>query len=98
MRQKLRRSDTLHRHDLSLNALANRTRPILRGWVQYYGRFHSSVLMTALRVVDDALVRWAQQKYKRFRYAKGKAWGWLKRVKSREPNLFAHWVLEGMVG
>jgi RNA-directed DNA polymerase len=98
MRQKLRRSDTLHRHDLSLNELANRTRPILRGWVQYYGRFHSSVLMTALRVVDDALVRWAQQKYKRFRYAKGQAWGWLKRVKSREPNLFAHWVLEAMVG
>jgi RNA-directed DNA polymerase len=54
--------------------------------------------MTALRVVDDALVRWAQQKYKRFRYAKGRAWGWLKRVKSREPHLFAHWVLEAMVG
>ena len=94
MRQKLRRSDTLHRHDLSLNELAQRTRPILRGWVQYYGRFHPTVLKTALRVVDDALVRWAQQKYKRFQRSKVRAWEWLKRIKFRQPTLFAHWVLE----
>ena len=98
MRQEMRRSDTLHRHDLSLDELAYRTRPILRGWVQYYWRFHSSVLKTALRAVDEALVRWARQKYKRFRYAKRQAWEWLRRIKSRQPNLFAHWVLEATVG
>ncbi|WP_208647664.1 group II intron maturase-specific domain-containing protein [Cupriavidus lacunae] len=45
--------------------MAERIRPTLRGWLQYYGRFHRSALIYALRTVDIALVHWAQRKYKR---------------------------------
>src|SRR6266702_8650468 len=35
---------TRGRYDLDLNDLADQTRPILQGWMQYYGRFTRSAL------------------------------------------------------
>lgn len=98
MRQRMRRWRLHHRNDLALEEVARWTRPILMGWVRYYGRFHASVLRGALRTLDDFLVRWAQRKYKRLRAHKRRAWQWLWRVHSRQPELFAHWALVSTVG
>jgi group II intron reverse transcriptase/maturase len=93
MRQEMRRRSVLHRYDLSLNELADRTRPTLLGWIQYSGRFYWSALVQVLRSVDAALVRWAQRKYKHLHGRKVRAAAWLKDVKSRQPRLFAHWAM-----
>ena len=98
MRQEMRRKGLLRRYDLDLNDLADQTRPILRGWMQYYGRFTRSALAKALRAVDAALVHWAQRKYKSLQRRKARAWAWLAGVKSRQPGLFAHWGIEATVG
>lgn len=98
MRQEMRRSGLLRRYDLDLNELADRTRPTLLGWIQYYGRFYRSELGQVLLAVDSALVRWAQRKYKNLRGHKERAAAWLKDVKSRQPRLFAHWAMEATVG
>ncbi|WP_204356233.1 group II intron reverse transcriptase/maturase [Burkholderia sp. JP2-270] len=98
MRQQLRRRSALHRHDLSLSELADRTRPTLLGWIQYYGRFYRSALGQVLLAVDAALVRWAQRKYKHLRGRKVRAAAWLRDIKSRQPSLFAHWAVETTVG
>jgi group II intron reverse transcriptase/maturase len=98
MRQQIRRSGLLRRYDLSLYDLAGRIRPTLLGWIQYYGRFHRSVLRYALRTINVALMRWAQRKYKRLHKSEAQAWSWLKGVKSRLPSLFAHWSMETTVG
>nr|WP_232232427.1 group II intron maturase-specific domain-containing protein [Cupriavidus sp. amp6] len=76
---------------------ANRrgTYPVLRGWIQYYGRFHRSVLINVLRAIDYALVHWAQRKYKTLHGRKARAWAWLNGVRARQPGLFPHWSLEG---
>ncbi|MFC4523823.1 reverse transcriptase domain-containing protein [Cupriavidus pinatubonensis] len=98
MRQEMRRRSVLHRYDLSLTELADRTRPTLRGWIQYYGRFYRSALAQVLLAVDAALVRWAQRKYKPLRGRKRRAAAWLRDIKSRQPGLFAHWAVETTVG
>jgi group II intron reverse transcriptase/maturase len=98
MRQELRRRSVLHRYDLSLTELADRTRPTLLGWIHYYGRFYRSALGRVLLVLDAALVRWAQRKYKHLRGRKRRAAAWLRDVKSRQPGLFAHWTVETSVG
>ena len=67
--------------------------PIVRGWVNYYGRFNPAALHQALRMVDELLVRWARRKYKRFKKRPMGAWDWLKRLKSRQPTLLPHWRL-----
>lgn len=92
MRQTMRRRGWLRRYDLELTALAELTRPILLGWIRYYGRFNRSALKQALRTVDESLVRWAQRKYKHLRGRRERAWHWLAGVKTRQPMLFSHWA------
>jgi len=98
LRHRIRRWRLHRRNDLALEDLAQWTRPVLAGWVRYYGRFHPSVLCGALRTLDQFLVRWVQRKYRRLRGHYLQAWGWLRRVKARKPRLFAHWISEVAVG
>ncbi len=98
MRMKIRRWKLHHHNDLALVEVARWAQPIIRGWVQYYGRFRPSALRGALRTIDHFLVRWAQRKYKRLRGHKMQAWEWLRRVQTRWPTLFPHWGLELAVG
>jgi group II intron reverse transcriptase/maturase len=98
LRHRIRRWKLHLRNDLALAQLAQWTRPVLLGWVRYYGRFYPSALHRALRTVDRFLVRWAQRKYKRLRGHEMRAWDWLNGVRARQPTLFAHWSLAATVG
>ena len=98
MRETVRRWKLHHRGDLDLEKIAQWVRPTLLGWVQYYGRFYRSALSAALRTLDAFIVRWAQRKYKRLKGRTKRAWDWLRGIQSRQPNLFAHWLRESLVG
>ena len=98
MRLTMRRWRLQRRTDLALDEIAQRIRPELRGWVEYYGRFYPSELRGALHTLDHFLVRWAQRKYKRLRGHTKRAWGWLNRIRECQPNLFPHWVPVSAVG
>lgn len=98
MRMKVRRWKLHHHNDLELAEIARWAQPVIRGWVQYYGRFRPSTLRGALRTIDHFLVRWAQRKYKKLRGRTMRAWDWLRRVHARQPTLFSHWGLEVTVG
>jgi RNA-directed DNA polymerase len=75
----------------TLTDLAREINPIVRGWLNYYGRFYRSWLIQSLRRIDDYLVRWAMRKYKRLRGKLSRAWDLLHAVQRRQPALFAHW-------
>jgi hypothetical protein len=75
----------------TLADLARSINAIVRGWINYYGRFYRSQLIQALRRIDDYLVRWAMRKYKRLRGRPRRARSFLATVARREPALFAHW-------
>ena len=80
------------RNGLTLTDLARAINPIVRGWINYYGRFYRSKLISLLlRRIDEYLVRWAMRKYKRLRGRPQRAWRFLATVARREPALFAHW-------
>lgn len=96
IRRRIRRW-RLHWHtDLSLADLARTINPIVRGWINYYGRFYRSQLYRSLRRINAYLVRWAQWKYKRLRHHARRAWAWLNTVHDRSPALFAHWAIGGV--
>lgn len=67
--------------------------PVIRGWVNYYGRFYKSELYLVLRHMDRALVRWARRKYKKFARHQRRATHWLGKIARREPKLFVHWQM-----
>jgi RNA-directed DNA polymerase len=75
----------------SLEDIAERINPVVRGWLNYYGRFRKSALYPILRQIQYALVRWAMRKYKRLRGHWLRATRWLGRIARREPRLFASW-------
>jgi RNA-directed DNA polymerase len=81
------------RSDLSLSDLARKVNPIVRGWINYYGRFYKSMLYPILRRINDYLVRWAMQKYKRLHRHGNRARRWLHVIAERASALFAHWRL-----
>ena len=53
------RIHTRTRHDL--HDLAERINPIVRGWMNYYGRFYRSKLHPLLKRINGYLVRWARK-------------------------------------
>ena len=65
----------------------------VRGWIGYYGAFYRSGLYSLARHIDEHLVRWAMQKFKRLRGKAAKARAWLDAVRQHQPRLFAHWHL-----
>lgn len=67
--------------------------PIVRGWMNYFGRYNRSQLISSLNVLNRRLVKWATCKYKRFRGHPKRAREWLNEVAKREPNMFPHWAL-----
>ncbi|MGH2713973.1 MAG: group II intron reverse transcriptase/maturase [Thermoleophilaceae bacterium] len=75
----------------TLAELARSVNAIVRGWCNYYGGFYPSELLRSLRHINEYLVRWAMQKYKRLRGRPRRARSFLASVAGREPALFAHW-------
>lgn len=79
--------------DKSIEDLSRMFNPIIRGWINYYGRFYQSRLYKTLRYLNRALVQWVRRKYKRFMRHRRMAEYWLGRLARRDPKLFSHWKM-----
>ncbi|ABD10384.1 reverse transcriptase [Frankia sp. CcI156] len=75
----------------TLDELARKINPIVRGWAQYYGAFYRSALLPLLQRINAYLVRWLRKKYKRLRPFH-KALACWQRITRQRPGLFAHWA------
>lgn len=93
MRREMRRWRLHLRSDKSLDDLARMFNPVLRGWINYYGRYYKSALYPTFKQLNRTLMRWAVRKYKKLHGHRRRAMHWLGRIARREPYLFAHWRL-----
>lgn len=88
------RSWKLHlRSDKAIEDLSRMFNPIIRGWLQYYGRYYRSALYPLMRQLDRSLARWAYRKYKKLRGHLRRAIHWLARISRCDAKLFAHWQM-----
>ena len=74
-----------------LAELAEWMNPIIRGWMNYYGKFYRTEMFSLLRRINTYLVRWARRKFKRLRAFKN-AKRWWNGITRRVPQLFVHWA------
>jgi RNA-directed DNA polymerase len=81
------------RNHQRLEDLARLANPMVRGWMNYYGRFYRSKCVQVLRHFDEALARWARRKFKRFRRRERASMHWLGCIVRRDPSLFVPWQL-----
>ena len=79
--------------DITLKDLSRMLNPVIRGWINYYGRYYKSELYCVLRHMNKALIRWVQRKYKRFAIHKRRATYWLGKIAKRDAKLFVHWEM-----
>jgi RNA-directed DNA polymerase len=97
MRQAIRDLKVRCQTQLSLQDIAQKLNPLLRGWIAYYGRYAPSALYPLLRYVNQTLVAWAMRKFKRFKRHKVQASQFLQRLATDCVDLFVHWQI-GMTG
>jgi RNA-directed DNA polymerase len=97
MRATLRDLNIRNRTQVSLADIAQQINPLLRGWIDYYGRYTPSALSPMLRYVNQTLLAWTMRKYKRFKAHKIRASRFLQRLVTDQARLFVHWQ-RGMTG
>ena len=97
MRSTIRDLNIRRQTQLSLADIARTLNPLVRGWIEYYGRYAPSALSPMLRYVNQTLVRWAMRKFKRFKAHKIRASRFLQKLVRERMSLFGHWRI-GMTG
>ena len=97
MRSTIRDLNIRRQTQLSLADIARTLNPLVRGWIEYYGRYAPSALSPMLRYVNQTLVRWAMRKFKRFKAHKIRASRFLQKLVRERMGLFVHWRI-GMTG
>jgi group II intron reverse transcriptase/maturase len=86
------RSWRIHRRTgRTISDLARAINPIVRGWLQYYGRYYRTALHPLLMRINYYLMRWLRNKHKRLRGFR-KAHATWQRITTQYPLLFAHWA------
>ena len=77
----------------TIQDIAEVLNPKIRGWLNYYGKINRRCLRPVFYYLHHRLLKWALNKYKRFKCSKVKAVLWLRRIRKSFPNLFYHWTL-----
>lgn len=90
-RTKVKTMEIHKKTGCNISIIAEMLNPMIRGWINYFGRFNPSAMKYTLDCLDRRLIKWAMCKFKRFRGRRKRAEEWLSTLKKREPLLFAHW-------
>jgi len=91
MRQTVRGWHLQLKCDKSLEDLSNMFNPVLRGWANYYGRFHASAMRPLWKNVNEYLSRWLMRKYKHLAKRRTMAFREVAHLASASPRAFVHW-------
>ena len=89
---KIRDLNIRMRSDKTLFEIAEYCNPLIRGWMNYYGRFYKSGLYYNFHLLNGALINWTRRTLKSLGKSYWKAQQWLKRFAKENPNFFAHWI------
>lgn len=91
------RSWRLHsRSDKEIEDLSRMFNPIIRGWINYYGRYYKSMLYPTFKMLNRILEKWVMRKYKKLKGHRQRARYYLGRIAYQKPELFAQWQLLGL--
>lgn len=86
----------LHRAtNATIQSIAQRLRPRIQGWINYYGKFRSYCLRGVFYCLNERLVRWVKGRYKSLNWHQ--SYDWINRQVKLTPDLFPHWKA-GFIG
>ncbi len=78
---------------MDLHQLSKVLAPKIRGWLNYYGRYHKSGMDLLFRFINRRLTQWVFNKYKRFKRRKVSHYArkWLLDIAKKYGYIFPHW-------
>lgn len=92
-----------HLRSLKINAWSNRSLthlskalgPMIRGWLQYYGKVSRYGMTTLFYRVNARIIKWAYRKFRRFKKIKSlyAAKKWIQSIAKSYKYLFPHWQI-----
>jgi len=81
---------TMHRWvRMSIQEIAAKIAPKVRGWIRYYGHTRKSGLTWLFEKLNERIAKWVRNKYKI--RSRRKCFAWVRRVSNSFPTLFVHW-------
>jgi group II intron reverse transcriptase/maturase len=89
--EKLRKSNFHRWTESDITRIAKEFNPKIQGWINYYGKFRKYNLMRIFRLFNWRLIKWAVNRYKRFRNSMYKAGRWIRQIAKCYPGIFVHW-------
>jgi RNA-directed DNA polymerase len=89
--QKIRELNVRNKSNLSLQQIAEWLNPMIRGWIEYYGKFTKSELRSVFERLNGTLVRWSMKKYKKLAKRPMYAAEHMEEIARKHTELFAHW-------
>jgi group II intron reverse transcriptase/maturase len=94
IRAAIRKDNIRARTDLSIEEIAAKYNPKIRGWYNYYGKFYPSSLNKLWKYFNRVLMLWAKAKYKKVRTSTRKAVALIQKLQEECGHLFYHWKLK----
>ena len=91
IRQKVRSWRLLWMTNQSITDIAQKYNPMIRGWLNYYGKYGKKELTRVLEHINLHLSFWVRRKYKRYKWKLREAIRYLRRIAIHSSNLFEHW-------
>jgi group II intron reverse transcriptase/maturase len=80
------------RTDLTFGKIATMINRVVAGWINYYGRFYKSSLISFLRdQINPHLIRWAMRKFKHLHRSPAKARKRIAQIANQYKGMFIHW-------
>lgn len=92
MLEKIREMHLDRQMSLQSEEISRRLNPILRGWIQYYGKLYPVELRAKLfSYLYLELSPWLRKKQQRLRRYYRRSRGFLARIAQQRPSLCVHW-------
>lgn len=71
--------------------IAEKYNPIIRGWLNYYGKYGKRELAKVLEQINLHLCFWVRRKYKKYKFKSQRAKEYLRYLSVKLSHLFEHW-------
>ena len=91
IRKTIREWRLLWMTNKELNEIADIYNPVIRGWLNYYGKYGKRELSKVLVQINRHLCMWFRRKHKKYKHKKRESRLVLKRIATENATMFAHW-------
>jgi RNA-directed DNA polymerase len=91
IRQEIKGWRLLWMTNMEIEQIAEKYNPVIRGWLNYYGKYGRKELARVMESVNLHLSNWIRRKYKGCRHKPARARSLLHKIAQEKPDTFAHW-------